>query len=155
MRLTPRSTSTRTFIAVPAVVLLEQALSRRPLHLRWIPLLALGYLQYRWAGSYRTTHGGGPPGMSQGVPERVVTSGVYAVVRHPMYLGHLVFLTGLTVTTRSPFALATTVALVPWFNDRARRDEERLIALFGEEYARYAAAVPRWGLIAAPRRRGR
>lgn len=144
MRPSLRSTPFRTFVAVPVVVLVEQAAARRRLHLRWTPVLAWGFLQYRLAGRYRTTRAGGPPGLSQGRPQRLVTTGPYAVSRNPMYLGHLVFLAGLTGWTRSPVAVALTAALVPWFDDRARADHRRLVGLFGEEYRRYAARVPRW-----------
>ena len=144
MRPSLRSTPTRTFLAVPAVVLAEQALSRRPLHLRWAPALAWGFLQYRLAGQYRLARAGGPPGLSQGRPDTLVTTGPYAVTRNPMYLGHLVFLTGLTLVTRSPVALAATAALVPWFDERARADHARLLTFFGEDYEQYAARVPRW-----------
>ena len=144
MRMSLRGTSTRTFVAIPALVLAEQALSRRPLHPRWAPVLAWGYLQYRLCGDYRITRAGGPPGMSQGQPDELVTSGPYAVTRNPMYAGHLVFLTGLTLLTRSPMALAVTAGLVHWFDERARTDHRRLITIFGEPYEQYAARVPRW-----------
>ena len=144
MRLSLYSTSTRTFAAVPAAVLCEQAVSRRPLDLRWTPLLAWGFLQYRLSGSYRMARAGGPPGMSQGHPDELVTTGPYAVTRNPMYMGHLVFLTGLTLVTRSPVSLAVTAALVPWFDERARNDHRRLVAIFGAPYEEYAARVPRW-----------
>lgn len=144
MRTSLRSTSTRTFAAIPAVVLAEQAFARRPLRLRWLPMLAWGFLQYRLAGSYRIARAGGPPGMSQGRPEQLVTTGVYAVTRNPMYLGHLVFLTGLTLLTRSPLSLAVTAALFPWFDERARADHRRLVTFFGKPYEEYAARVPRW-----------
>ena len=144
MRMSLRGTSTRTFVAIPAVVLAEQALSRRPLHAAGLPLMAWGYVQYRLSGSYRIRRAGGPPGMSQGQPDRLVTTGPYAVTRNPMYLGHLLFLTGLTVATRSPVALAVTAGLVHWFDERARSDHQRLVAIFGEPYEQYAARVPRW-----------
>jgi protein-S-isoprenylcysteine O-methyltransferase Ste14 len=144
MRMSLRGTSTRTFLAIPAVVLAEQALARRPLHPRWLPVLAWGYLQYRLAGSYRITRAGGPPGMSQGRPDELVTSGPYALSRNPMYLGHLVFLTGLTLVTRSPVSLAVTAGLVHWFDERARADHARLVKIFGKPYEEYAARVPRW-----------
>ena len=139
-----RGTSTRTFVAIPAAVLAEQAVSRRPLRLRWAPLLAWGYLQYRLSGSYRIARAGGPPGMSQGQPERLVTTGIYAHTRNPMYLGHLVFLVGLTLLTRSPLSLAVTAGLVHWFDERARSDHRRLIGIFGDPYREYAERVPRW-----------
>ena len=144
MRLSLRSTSTRTFLVVPTLVLAEQLAARRRLRLRWAPVMAWGFAQYRWAGTYRIVRAGGPPGMSQGRPERLVTSGVYAHTRNPMYLGHLVFLSGLTLLTRSPVATAVTAVLTPWFDERARADERRLTELFGEPYREYAGRVPRW-----------
>jgi protein-S-isoprenylcysteine O-methyltransferase Ste14 len=144
MRMSLRGTSTRTFVAIPALVLAEQAVARRPLHPRWLPVMAWGYLQYRRSGSYRITRAGGPAGMSQGQPDELVTSGPYAVTRNPMYLGHLVFLTGLTLATRSPVSLAVTAGLVHWFDERARTDHRRLVRIFGPPYEEYAARVPRW-----------
>ena len=144
MRPSLRSTSTRTFGAIPAVVLAEQTLSRRPLHPRWLPVLAWGVRPYKLSGSDRITRAGGPPGMSQGRPDRLVTTGIYAHTRNPMYMGHVVFLTGLTLLTRSPLALAVTAGLLPWFDERARADHQRLVAFFGRPYEEYAARVPRW-----------
>jgi len=144
MRPSLRSTSTRTFLAIPLAVGAEQALARRPLRWRWAPLLAWGYLQYRLAGSYRISRAGGPPGMSQGQPDRLVVTGPYSVTRNPMYMGHLIFLVGLTLLTRSPLSLAVGSALVPWFDERARKDHARLLRIFGSPYAEYARRVPRW-----------
>jgi protein-S-isoprenylcysteine O-methyltransferase Ste14 len=144
MRLSLRSTSTRTFVALPAALAAEQAVRRAPLHPGGVPLLAAGLAAYKLAGSYRIGRAGGPPGMSQGMPERVIDTGPYAVTRNPMYLGHMVFLTGLTLLTRSPFAVALLTTVVPWFDDRAAHDERRLEKAFGEEYGTYRARVPRW-----------
>lgn len=144
MRLSLRSTSTRTFLVLPAAVLVEQALSGRRVRWSWTPMLAAGYLIYRLAGQYRLPRAGGPAGMSQGMPERLVLGGPYAWTRNPMYLGHLTFLAGLAMATRSPYAACALVAHVPWFAKRVRRDEERLAAAFGEEYRDYLARVPRW-----------
>ena len=144
MRLSVRSTSTRTFGVYPALVLAEQALSRRPLHARWLPVLGAGYALYKLAGSYRISRAGGPAGMSQGMPERVIDTGPYAVTRNPMYLGHMVFLSGLAMLTRSPFAAALLTTVVPWFDERAAHDERRLEKAFGDEYVAYRERVPRW-----------
>jgi protein-S-isoprenylcysteine O-methyltransferase Ste14 len=61
-----------------------------------------------------------------------------------MYLGHLIFLGALVLTTRSPVAAAALTALVPWFDDRAAHDERRLTERFGAEYTAYRDRVPRW-----------
>jgi protein-S-isoprenylcysteine O-methyltransferase Ste14 len=144
MRPSLSSTSTRTFVVLPALVAVEQAWSRRALHLGWGPVLGAGWLAYRLAGGHRLPRAGGPPGMSQGMPEQLVTDGPYALTRNPMYAGHLVFLGGLALLTRSPVAAVVAAAHVPWFARRVRRDEERLQRRFGEPYAAYCAEVPRW-----------
>ena len=131
MRLSLSSTSTRSFVIFPAAVAFEQGFSRRPLRARWLALLACGYLQYRLAGEYRKRLGGGGPGMSN-PPERLVTGGIYAFTRNPMYLGHLTFLAGLALSTRSPLAAIFFVGCVPWFYARAAADEKQLEARFGD-----------------------
>jgi protein-S-isoprenylcysteine O-methyltransferase Ste14 len=144
MRRALRSTSTRVLVLLPVAVLVEQGWTGRARHPRWVPLLGWGYLQYRLAGRYRQSRAGGPPGMSQGMPDRLVFTGPYRWTRNPMYLGHLMFAAGLTFTTRSPLATGVSVALVPWFRRRVARDEDRLAARFGQAYLDYTARVPRW-----------
>lgn len=109
-----------------------------------LPLLAAGYAAYRLAGSYRLPRAGGPPGMSQGMPDRLVQDGPYRYTRNPMYTGHLLFLAGLAVTTRSPVAAGVLGWHVRWFADRVAKDERRLRDRFGEAYADYCARSPRW-----------
>ena len=141
-----RSTSTRTFLVIPVLLLaVEWLLHREQLQLQpfGAPLLLWGYLQYRLSGSYRTRLGGGGPGF-RNPPERLVTSGIFAYTRNPMYLGHLIYLTGLAITLRSYVGLALIVAHIPWFQQRVRRDERRLRELFGDEYAVYKDQVKRW-----------
>lgn len=138
-----RSTSTRTFVLYPLLLAVEQRLTRRPPDPRWLPLLAWGYLQYRLSGRYRTRLGGGGPGMSV-PPERLVTTGVYARTRNPMYLGHQVFLAGLALVTRSPLAALLLAGHLPWYDARARHDEQAMARRFGAEYERYRRRVPRW-----------
>lgn len=144
MRLSLSSTSTRTFAVIPAVVLAEQLVSRRRVRQRYVFMLLWGYLQYRFAGNYRIKRAGGPSGMSQGFPERIVTEGIYEWTRNPMYLGHLIFIGGLTLATRSPLALSIFSFSLPWFARRVQKDEERLTEQFGQAYVEYVRRVPRW-----------
>lgn len=153
LRVALGSTSTRNFVAVPAVVLAEQALSRRDVRPAWALAAAWGYLQYRLCGRYRTARGGGGPGLSN-PPVSLVTTGPYAVSRNPMYLGHLVFLSALTLGTRSPVALAYTGWSLAWFDRRAAGDEDSLAERFGEEYLRYRGKVARWVPLPAGLRPG-
>ncbi|HEX4779590.1 MAG TPA: isoprenylcysteine carboxylmethyltransferase family protein [Usitatibacter sp.] len=140
------STSNRTFIAWPAVLFAAEALIQQGvprIDPYALPLLAWGYLQYRWVGNYRARLGGGGPGISI-PPERLVTSGPYRIVRNPMYLGHIIFFVGLAIVLRSWIAAAVLGFHLVWFDRRARADEARLALLFGDAYRDYCRRVKRW-----------
>ncbi|MGZ5098410.1 MAG: methyltransferase family protein [Usitatibacter sp.] len=141
-----KSTSNRTFIAWPVALFAAEALAQQgmPRIHEWaLPLLAWGYLQYRWIGTYRTRQGGGGPGISV-PPERVVSDGPYRWVRNPMYLGHLIFLAGLALTLGSWIAAAVFAVHAFWFDRRVKEDEARLAERFGEPYREYCRHVKRW-----------
>jgi protein-S-isoprenylcysteine O-methyltransferase Ste14 len=139
-------TPVHTFVLMPIVVVAcELVLRGGTLAFDpWgVPLLALGYAQYRLVGQFRSRHGGGGPGVDV-PPTRVVTEGPFRFTRNPMYLGHLVFMLGLAVTFRSYVALALLVLRAIWFHRRVVADEARLIERFGPEYADYMRRVKRW-----------
>ena len=141
-----RSTSFRTFVLYPLIVVSwELLLNKGRLRFQpwFLPLLVWGYLQYRLVGRYRIRRGGGGPGMDT-PPERLVTNGPFAYCRNPMYLGHLIFLLGLTLSLESVLAAVITVATLVWFQFRVRLDEERLRDRFGQPYLDYTARVKRW-----------
>jgi protein-S-isoprenylcysteine O-methyltransferase Ste14 len=141
-----RSTPTRTFIAYPLSVFVVSALGNRGrlvLDLRYAPLLAWGYLQYRLCGEYRQRLHAGSRGMER-LPDRIISSGPYALTRNPMYLGHLIFMLGLALVTRSKLAWLILLANAPWFHMRVLEDEARLHEQFGAEYDDYCRRVKRW-----------
>ena len=80
------------------------------LHYWFLPMLLWGFLQYRLCGLYRIKHGDGGP-VLQTPPERLVSAGPYAYTRNPMYLGHLIFVTGLTWALESWLAALITIAI--------------------------------------------
>lgn len=140
------STSNRTFIAWPIVLVAVQALLQGGVpQVQWwaLPLLAWGYLQYRLVGNYRARIGGGGPGISI-PPDRIVDTGPYRFVRNPMYLGHIIFFLGLALVLRSWLALAVFVFHAVWFDLRVREDETRLLGIFGGPYLSYCKRVKRW-----------
>jgi protein-S-isoprenylcysteine O-methyltransferase Ste14 len=102
-----------------------------------------GYLQYRLCGQYRGKRGGGGPGPDV-PPESLVATGLYAYTRNPMYLGHIIFLIGLTLTLRSWLAALITVAISVWLHFRVLADERNLIVKLGQPYVAYTRSVKRW-----------
>src|SRR5439155_3286736 len=138
--------SLRPFVLYPILVLaFELAIHKGTPRLQpwFLPLLAWGYLQYLLVGRYRLRLGGGGPGMDT-PPERLVTSGPFALCRNPMYLGHIIFLAGLALSLQSWLAAVLAAATAVWFQFRVRRDERRLVERFGEPYRAYCARVRRW-----------
>jgi protein-S-isoprenylcysteine O-methyltransferase Ste14 len=81
--------------------------------------------------------------------DQLITYGLYSWMRHPLYTGGLLMIWFMPVMTTSllTFNLAATLYLYigSFFEER------RLLAAFGEEYARYQRRVPR--LIPRPWRR--
>ena len=140
------STSNRTFIVWPVVLYGAEAALQRGwpvIHYWALPLLAWGYLQYRFIGGFRTREGGGGPGISV-PPERLVTDGPYRWLRNPMYAGHLVFFAGLALVLGSWIGAAVFAFHAAWFDRRVKEDEARLAELFGEPYRAYCRRVKRW-----------
>lgn len=78
------------------------------------------------------------------MPERLVATGPYAFTRNPIYLGHILFMVGLSLFLRSIFACLLSLAMIVWFQSRVRADEDRLARLFGQTYLDYKKAVKRW-----------
>jgi len=70
---------------------------------------------------------------------RLVTSGLYARIRNPIYLFSALFLSGLALAVGHPRLLLWLLLLVPVQAIRARREESVLRQAFGEEYTRYKA----------------
>ncbi len=68
----------------------------------------------------------------------LITSGPYAVVRHPVYTGSLAGFVGMAIAI-SPVRGVIVVALIfPVFWAKLRMEEEWMRSQFGETYATYA-----------------
>jgi protein-S-isoprenylcysteine O-methyltransferase Ste14 len=70
---------------------------------------------------------------------RLVTTGIYAKIRNPIYVFSAVLLMGMAVVLSNWVLLGLVVILIPVQRMRARREEAVLASAFGEEYARYKA----------------
>lgn len=113
----------------------------------WIPAGALfcaGLLLYKLSHSHfsLTQLGGVPEIRHNHSQQRLVTTGIRARVRHPVYLGHLCEMlawslgTGLAVCwTLTAFAIMTGAVMI-------RMEDKELEARFGEEFRHYRSKVP-------------
>lgn len=88
---------------------------------------------------------------------RLLTDGIYGVVRHPQYTGIFLAVFGQLVHWPTIFTLALAPLIVLAYVHLARREESRILERFGEAYVAYRERVPmffpRWrhfrALIAA------
>jgi protein-S-isoprenylcysteine O-methyltransferase Ste14 len=75
----------------------------------------------------------------------LVTSGPYALCRHPLYLFSFVGGLGIGIATRSLVLTLVTLAVLAVLHVRAAAMEERLLSIrHREAFADYCARVPRW-----------
>lgn len=86
-------------------------------------------------------------------PPEVISKGVFKVVRHPVYLGALLFYLGLIAATLSLISFLFWIVIFFFYNYIASYEEARLETQFGTAYRRYKEAVPRW--LPLPRKRGK
>jgi protein-S-isoprenylcysteine O-methyltransferase Ste14 len=75
----------------------------------------------------------------------LVTWGIYAITRNPMYLGGLVILSGWAIFLSNALSFLFLPAYVLYINRFQIRPEEcALTGLFGQEYVAYQGRVRRW-----------
>lgn len=72
---------------------------------------------------------------------KLVTTGIYAKVRNPIYVFSAMFLAGLVVVSGLWILLLPLALVVPLQMRRARNEERVLAEAFGEEYERYKAGT--------------
>lgn len=77
-------------------------------------------------------------------PPEVIRTGPYQYSRNPIYVGHSLVHVGASVLVNSVWPLVTLVPLLLYLRRVVQREENRLEALFGEEYDRYRQDVRRW-----------
>jgi protein-S-isoprenylcysteine O-methyltransferase Ste14 len=76
---------------------------------------------------------------------RLVTDGIYRVVRNPSYLGLLIYMLGWGLAFRSWLGVLLTAFLLPPLVARMQAEERLLQAEFGAEYDAYRART--WRLV--------
>ncbi len=152
------------FLQQPALLLPLSGLGVGLLYLLWKPLpvalprparaaaTVLGTLLYfpglalffwgRWAMG-RMYNVSSATGARLYADHQLVTTGPFAVVRHPMYVAGALWEIGALLLYRKWATLVITLNIFSLVR-RSRREEEALAAEFGEEWQTYASRVPGW-----------
>jgi protein-S-isoprenylcysteine O-methyltransferase Ste14 len=108
--------------------------------------MGLGFSLFIWSVLERGLYS-----VSWGMAEdhRLITTGPYALVRPPSYLGYFLMFIGFLFTAQSIAALAP-IAAIPGYVSVVGEEEEMLLTRFGDEYVEYVERTGRF----IPRTRG-
>jgi protein-S-isoprenylcysteine O-methyltransferase Ste14 len=74
----------------------------------------------------------------------VFKNGVFGLVRHPVYLGSILFYLGLLASTLSIFAAIIWIAIVIFYHYISKYEEKLLLNKYGKDYEAYKQSVPMW-----------
>lgn len=74
--------------------------------------------------------------------DKIVTTGVYSIVRHPQHLGALLAHAGISFLLSAWYSLLFTPLMIVLIYLISRKEEEELIKEFGKEYEDYKKRVP-------------
>lgn len=75
---------------------------------------------------------------------RFINSNVYSLVRHPMYLGTLLFCLAFLFGMPSLLSLIIWIGFLIFYDKMATYEEKSLIKILGDEYINYQKRVPKW-----------
>lgn len=79
---------------------------------------------------------------------QLVSTGIYAFTRNPMYVGLLLWLLAICLHLNTLFGLLAPLGFVAYINRFQIQPEEKYLQqLFGESYLSYKQQVPRWLII--------
>lgn len=111
---------------------------------------------------FALTSNGGPPAVAIGMAAAMVgmlvrlyasghimknrelaTSGPYAVVRHPLYTGNILLVTGFAIANQSYWAVPLAVAFFWfWYPTAIEYEDRKLRGIFGGAWENWAARTP-------------
>jgi protein-S-isoprenylcysteine O-methyltransferase Ste14 len=111
--------------------------------LRWtgVALGGVSFVLYGW--SQATLGKAWSPHLQMREEHRLVTTGPYARIRHPIYLALIGFLTGIALVTANWFFIALLVVSIVVLALRIPKEEQMMVEDFGEEYKAYMQGTGR------------
>ena len=116
------------------------------LYLGWIILAVAIVLGWRARVSFEE-RGGAQEGESWLATSVVVDRGIYAVVRHPMYLSFMLLVLALMLISQHRLSVIFGLPIVVFLYLAMRVEEQSNIEKFGDDYIRYMDKVPRVNFV--------
>jgi len=117
------------------------------LYAGWM-LLAFSIVIILLAGYEFQKKGGVPEGKHLVFTTVLVDSGIYAVVRHPQYLGFILLVLALVLMSQHWLSVISgVIGSVLFYVDVTRKEEQENTRKFGDYYRRYMEEVPRMNLV--------
>ena len=75
---------------------------------------------------------------------KVIDTGVYGRVRHPMYLGELLILLGVSIATLSMLSFMVWIVFFIFIDRMATYEEKDLTRILSNQYTDYQKRVHKW-----------
>lgn len=72
----------------------------------------------------------------------LVTSGIYKYIRHPQYSGFVLMIVGFLIQWPTIITLIMAPILLIMYTKLAKKEEKKMVELFGEKYEEYRKQVP-------------
>ncbi|MDZ7822666.1 MAG: isoprenylcysteine carboxylmethyltransferase family protein [Ahrensia sp.] len=105
----------------------------------------LGALALFWLTIRETRHANLLAAFSDKNPGSLVTTGPYALVRHPFYASYVLFWFGFAISTANIFAVGLSMVMVFVYLRAAKQEEEKFARTpMAEEYAAFAKGRKRF-----------
>ena len=108
------------------------------------PPLLLGTIAFLCLGSYLVSKAHKAVLDGERTQLKLVDTGVYAVVRHPMYLGTLLLCLSFLFISLSLLSIGIWIAFFMFYDRMATYEEKSIIQILGEEYVDYQKRVAKW-----------
>ena len=126
-------------LIISTIFLYNSANLAKLVYAGWI-ILAFGIVFLLWSSKSRKK------GHEEGIG--LVESGMYAFVRHPEFLGHILIISALVIISQHWISVIVGAILIVLLCLAMIEEEKRNIEKFGNAYMDYMKRVPRINLIA-------
>lgn len=78
---------------------------------------------------------------------RLVSEGIYSIVRHPQYLGYMLLTAGFSLLNIHWVSFLCCVAAVFFYNQQIIIEEKQMIEKFGQSYLDYMETTPKLNFL--------